>query len=466
MSLDCELIIIGAGAAGLFAACEAADAGIPAVLVERRHRPGLKLLMCGNNRCNLSHAGSAADLLRDYGSPVADFLAPAVNAFPPSALGRRMAQLGVSTKLIGSRVYPESERGDDVLHAFTDHLRDAEMPVIYNCPVRRIVREDGKFVLECGGIRLSAPRVILATGGCSYPKTGSAGDGYRFAEELGLAVEEPRAGLVGVELEADHPLCRLEVPSAEVSDITATAPGMPTFRGNLLVENGCLRGKAVFDLTRWAARHRQEIREVTLDLLPERTAAQIRRNAAAAPNGRPATTLNAAGMPPMLAAALAEIPGMTPEMLKSLHLAPVQCRPLKEAIVTVGGIALSEIDSRTMEARNLPGFHVVGEALDVDGPTGGYNLHAAFATARAAVAAIAAQCGNEKPAPKREDERRQNGRPRRENDRKPNAPQHRNDAPKNGQLKTRRDNNAWGKGIWEGRTIRRDAPKKSSGREG
>lgn len=451
MSLDCELIIIGAGAAGLFAACEAADAGIPAVLVERRHRPGLKLLMCGNNRCNLSHAGSAGDLLRDYGSPVAEFLASAVEAFPPAALGRRMAQLGVPTKLIGSRVYPESERGDDVLHAFTDHLRDAEFPIIYNCPVKAVRREDGRFVLDCGSLTINAAKVILATGGCSYPKTGSAGDGFRFAQELGLQVEEARAGLVGVELTMDHPLANMEVPSAEIPEITATAPGMPTFKGNLLIEYGCLRGKAIFDLTRFAARNNMEINQVTLDLLPERNEVQLRRAAAAAQNGRLSTAINAAGIPPMIAAALAQIPGMTPECLKNLTIEPVQCRPLKEAIVTVGGISLDEIDPKTMEAFKLPGFYAVGEVLDVDGPTGGYNLHAAFATAHAAISAIASKI---RPITRdsHDRERKEQGRYR-----KPAGEYERS---RDGHKRERRDKNAWGKGIWEGKSISR--PEKKS----
>ncbi|MBP5300884.1 MAG: NAD(P)/FAD-dependent oxidoreductase, partial [Victivallales bacterium] len=109
--MNTDLVILGAGAAGLFAACAAADSGLKGLLLERRHRAGLKLLMCGNNRCNLSHDGTAEDLLHAYGSPIRDFLAPAIRAFPPDELRRWFQhRLGLKTKLLGKRIYPASEK--------------------------------------------------------------------------------------------------------------------------------------------------------------------------------------------------------------------------------------------------------------------------------------------------------------------------------------------------------------------
>jgi hypothetical protein len=159
----------------------------------------------------------------------------------------------------------------------------------------------------------------------------------------------------------------------------------------------------------------------------------------------------------MLAAAIAEIEGITPEGLKSLTISPVRCRPLKEAIVTVGGIALEEIDSRTMEADKVPGFYAVGEVLDVDGPTGGYNLHAAFSTARLAIAAIrekvrpVAEANRENSRPRKNEEGRNFHKREAEGEGRP---------PREAHKKFRRDKNAWGQAIWEGRTIgRSDKPK-------
>ncbi|MBR6470619.1 MAG: aminoacetone oxidase family FAD-binding enzyme [Victivallales bacterium] len=384
--MNTDLIIIGAGAAGLFAACGAADAGLKAVLLERRHRAGLKLLMCGNNRCNLSHAGNAEDLLRAYGPPVRDFLDDALRALPPTELQRWLQmRLGLHTKVLGNRIYPASEKGDDVLHAFLDHLRDRDFPVIYSAPAEEIQRVDGGYRVNTPNFSLETRCLLLAIGGFSYPRTGSVGDGEPFGRMLGIPFEEPRAGLVGLSLPARHPIAQLPT-ATDLPEVTVGVPGLPAITGNLLIENGVLRGAAIFDLTRLAARQRHEDFRLSIDFFPQETAEQLARRyqTLLSRTGQPRIALNALGLPPMLAEALAR-DGVDAAGLKDYRPGDLRPRPLKEAIVTVGGLSRSAFDPATMQCRSLPGLYAAGEVLDIDGPTGGYNLHAAFATAHLAI---------------------------------------------------------------------------------
>lgn len=390
--MNCDLLIIGAGAAGLFAACRAAEAGIHAVVMERRHRPGLKLLMCANNRCNFGHVGSAEELLKAYGEPVSSFIASAVRAFPSTAMARWLEGVGVPVKRLGQRFYPVSEKGDDVLHAMMDYIRDGQIPIIYNCSADKIEALPG------GGFRVSSPnlslecrRLLLAVGGCSYPRTGSTGDGMLFAQSLGLEIEAPRAGLVGIQCEEDDPL-NLGREPLELETVTAQADGSPVIEGNLILEDGILRGSAVYDLTRWLSRQKLPLNGLAIDLLPERSLDALKKRwelLGQRHGNDDALKLNGLGLPQRLAYSFARYSDFPLEALKAYPVRGCRPRPLREAIVTVGGISLKEFSPETMECRKYPGLYAAGECLDIDGPTGGYNLEAAFATANLAIRSIA-----------------------------------------------------------------------------
>lgn len=439
--MNTDLVILGAGAAGLFAACEAADAGLKAVLLERRHRAGQKLLMCGNNRCNLSHAGTADDLLRAYGNPVRDFLDAALRTLPPAELQRWfLNRLGLKTKLLGKRIYPASEKGDDVLHAFLDHLRDRDFPIIYSAPAEEIQRIDDGFRVTTPNFSLETKNLLLTIGGFSYPRTGSVGDGERFSQMLELPFEPARAGLVGLELPQRSPLAQL-VAATDVQEVTVTAPELPPVSGNLLVENGVLRGAAIFDLTRLAARLNRSDFNVAIDFFPQDSAAQLTRKLQniLARTGNLRTAINALGLPPMLADALANDGVATADALKSYRPGELRPRPLKEAIVTVGGLARGAFDPATMQCRHLPGLYAAGEVLDIDGPTGGYNLHAAFATAHLAIAHLASSA-------------QRNGTPRPRYDRPQSRDEQRSSRSPARHADPRKS--AWGKNFWDGKRPR------------
>lgn len=368
-----KLIIIGGGAAGLMAAVTASEYRIPALLLERRHRPGLKLLLCGNNRCNLSHDASASQMLQDYGSPVGEFLKTAVTSFPPDKLRAWFSRAGLPTIVKRDRIYPKSENADDVLHCFLDLMRERQLPYALNCPVQAISKDERGFTVTTeNGLVFQTENLLIATGGFSYPKTGSVGDGQRMAAELHHTIIPPLPGLAGVDCR--DPLFDLDDDN-EIVDaaVTVLSRGKPVARtrGNILCSGNVLRGSAIFDATRAIARQKLDAFSLQLDFCP------------ALPT--PPSNFQHLPIPRELAAKLSRlhIP------IKAYELQIEGIRPLKEAIVSVGGVSLQEINPDTMESTLVPGLYFAGEVMDIDGPTGGYNLHAAFATARLALASIA-----------------------------------------------------------------------------
>ena len=349
--MNTDLIIIGAGAGGLMAAATAGELGLRAMIVERKHLPGRKLLLCGNNRCNVTRVLSAADMLADLGEPVAGFVRTALERFDPAALRAWFEKRGLRTVVrTQQRVYPASEKADDVLHCFQDALREQRVPMLVNSAVERVERMDTGYCLHTVRCRLTARYVLIATGGVSYPKTGSVGDGQQFARSLGHRVEPYRAGLVGYEMDPGAlrrwSEAELRCVAMRVFDAAGQARG--DFTGDVAIERWGLGGTVMVNISRAAARAGW---------------APARVDVASGPS-------------------------------KHVTLSVGKPRPLKEAMVTIGGVRLDEVDAETMESRIAPGLFFAGEVLDIDGPTGGYNLQMAFSTARLAVETVAARCAD------------------------------------------------------------------------
>lgn len=344
-----DIIIIGGGAAGLMAGCAAGELGLRAVILERKHKPGRKLLMCGNGRCNLTTNISAERMLQMIGAPVGDFLEPAIHAFTPSMLQRWFAAGGLRTVVkTGNKVYPHTERASDVLNLFTDQLRDKNVSLACSSVVESVEKLGQGFRVVSGNFVVEGRYVLIATGGISYPKTGSVGDGQEWAKKLGHTLEPYRPGLVGFEVEPKVLKGRVEkIYERVMIDLLCGGKKVAETRGVYEIEKWGVGGTAITDASRIVAR--RNLKTVVLRVKFE--------------DGRV-------------------------EELK-----PLKTRSIKEAMVTVGGVALDEIDSRTMESKKCPGLYFAGEVLDIDGPTGGYNLQAAFASARMAVVSIGNRCG-------------------------------------------------------------------------
>jgi len=365
------LVIIGAGAAGLMAACRAGDFGLRTLLLERKHRVGSKLLMCGNGRCNLTSHLPAERMLAGFGPELEPFLRKALNQSSPYALQKWFEQHRLPLlRTAEGRVYPRSERAPDVVHCFTDTLRGLGVPLCLNAAVESVTEAPQGFHVRTAHFAIAASHVLIATGGVSYPKTGSVGDGQRFAKELGHRVCPYRPGLVGVEHKNDwwrkHP--GETVPDARVLVFDGnTVLGRTS--GPLICERWGLGGGAISNATRLLSR--AAARRPALEVTP--TARE-----------------------------------------RPFRITNVKLRPLKEAMVTVGGVDLNEVNPDSMESRLVSGLYFAGEVLDVDGPTGGYNLTAAFASARLAAESIAASMGIDTPRPStRPAKPSRRGRPRR-----------------------------------------------------
>lgn len=371
-----KLAIIGGGAAGMFAAAVAAERHIPCVVIERKARLGSKVLMTANGRCNFAKDISPEQFLNDISrggiaAQCAEFVAEAVRECPPRQICRGFQSLGVRTKrMTDGRFFPADEKAATIVHAFGDLLRDEEVPILSNCAVSAIKQLKNGFLVSTKNFTLWAENVLIATGGVSYPKTGSVGDGQNFAKSLGHSIVPYRPGLIGLETR-DEKVTRLagrrfEDGAAKVFD--ASGKAIFEYRGEIDCESFGLSGAAIYNAQRFIEHYERERGMGNVERIPR--AKRVAEGDALAGVGTGVV-------------AEASFNGMTVRVEK------INPRPLKEAIVTLGGIDTREIDPHTMQSKIVPGLYFAGEVMDIDGPTGGYNLTLAFATARKAVASIA-----------------------------------------------------------------------------
>ena len=355
-----KLAIVGGGAAGMFAAAVAAERKIPCVLIERKARLGSKVLMTANGRCNFAKDISAEQFLDDVG-PARDFVAVSIRECPPRMIAAGFKSLNVPLRRMpDGRFFPADGKATTIVHAFGDLLRDNEVPVLTNCPVTGLQQQKNGFIVATKNFTLWAENVLLATGGVSYPKLGSVGDGQNFAKALGHTLVPYQPGLIGLET-TDRKVTslagqRFEDGRAKVLD--ANGRVIFDYRGEVDCESFGLSGAAVYNAQRFLVHH-------------ARSASQANN-----PNNLNNRSNQAS---------------LTLEVWfghNRLQFSGLRPRPVKEAIVTIGGVDTSEIDPHTMESKIVPHLYFAGEVMDVDGPTGGYNLTLAFATARKAVASI------------------------------------------------------------------------------
>ena len=271
------------------------------------------------------------------------------------------------------RFFPADEKAATIVHAFGDLLRDEVVPIVTNCPVKEIAAVKGgaaRFAVVANSFSILAENVLLATGGVSYPRTGSVGDGQRFAQALGHKLVPYRPGLIGLETR-DEKVTRLagrrfEDGAARV--FNASGKTIFEYRGEIDCESFGLSGAAIYNAQRFIEHYERE---------------RGMGNGERIPRAKRVAEGDALAWVETGIAVEASFNGMTVRVEK------INPRPLKEAIVTLGGVDTREIDPHMMQSKIVPGLYFAGEVMDIDGPTGGYNLTLAFATARKAVASIA-----------------------------------------------------------------------------
>lgn len=404
-----DLVVVGGGAAGMMAAITAARLGTQVCLVERNPKVGRKLYITGKGRCNVTNHCSPEEVLAAVPRN-GRFLYSAMSRTTPADVEQFFTELGVELKVErGNRVFPKSDKSADIIDALFLELKRLRVPVLQERVSKLCVRDGAVQAVEMGEGKartgLSCKAVILATGGASYPATGSTGDGYRLAEELGHTIVEPRPSLVP--LESPDAFCG-EMQGLALKNVVLTVrnrKGKILYReqGELLFTHFGLSGPLVLSASAHMRNYDKEQYTCSIDLKPaldEQTLdARLVRELGENANKDMANLMGALVprlMIPVLLAR-AEIPGEKKahdvtkgerrrllELLKAFTVAVSGPRPISEAIITSGGVKVSEVDPKTMASKKVEGLYFAGELLDVDAYTGGFNLQIAWATGRAA----------------------------------------------------------------------------------
>jgi len=413
-----DVCIIGAGPAGLIAAIHCATANAKTIVVESNTAAGRKLLQSGAGRCNFTHLASPDEIARAFG-PKGRFLNYSLHRFTPEQVRQFFLELGLESKVEQACselarpepvegvepdgcVFPITDRASDVRDVLVKCAESRGVRFCFGKSVKRVVREGGCFAIHTAGEIISAKKVIIATGGLSWPQTGSTGDGYRLARELGHRIIEPRASLVPL-VTRESWLGELAGASLKDVKISVVVKGRKIVAtGPMIFTDDGIGGPAVLDLSRLITDYLPDKKnplEIYVDTMPGMSEAefdkQIREQIIANPKKTVAGIL-AFFLPRRMAATLCEqfnfdagllgsefkkdVRKKLVRILKALPISVVSTRPIDEAIVTRGGVSIEQIQSKTMESKICPGLFFAGEVLDVDGPCGGYNLQMCWST--------------------------------------------------------------------------------------
>ena len=445
-----DVAIIGGGPAGLMAAARSAQRGRKTILLDKNREPGVKILLSGGTRCNLTHATDARGIVAAFG-PNGRFLHSALAALGPQQVVDLFEAEGVPTKVEpGGKVFPASDRAADVRDALVRRVERAGCTLAMSEPLVELTppfsrgvfagenaartRLNGVFQLRTTNRSIEAEKVVLATGGQSYPSCGTTGDGYRWAAALGHRIVPPYTALVpitshapwvlelqGITLadvsvevidEADKNICSTESGRgrrrlskeiiAEGKTFSRQPPPspLPGARGALLFTHFGVSGPVVLNISHVVSSHAQpaslRLRCDLLPALPERELDDLLAREQAAAGKRHATSLLDPWLPHRVGETVVVLSGTPPELplgefskaqrrrllqtVKGLDIPVAGTMGFRKAEVTAGGVCLDEVDSRTMQSKIVPNLYFAGELLDLNGPEGGYNFQAAFST--------------------------------------------------------------------------------------
>ncbi len=400
---DYNVAVIGAGAAGMLAAARAAERGLRVVLLEKNRKAGVKILMSGGTRCNITQATDRRGIVAAFG-PQGSFLHSALAALGPDELIALFDAEGVATKVEPTgKVFPVSDRAIDVRDALVRLMQRAGAELRLGEAVLDLTYCDSGFLIRTERGEITTEKVVLTTGGQSYPGCGTTGDGYVWAKQLGHTIVPPRPALVPLRSPAKwvHELGGVTITDVRVQIVgSETTRPLAERRGSFLFTHFGLSGPAPMDVSRAiTASPDAPGWQAICDFLPTTSREQLLESIAheATANGKRAiSALVGEWLPRRLADALLTAAGIAidhrvaelgkQQRIQLVEAVKRQAIPLngslgfKKAEVTAGGVDLAEIDSRTMQSKLVPGLYLAGEILDLDGPIGGYNFQAAFST--------------------------------------------------------------------------------------
>lgn len=400
--LNYDIAVIGGGPAGMMAAIFAGQGGASVILVEKNQTLGKKLLISGGGRCNLTNAiFDNRTLAKRYGDKGKFLLSPLSRWNVQSTIDFFESH-GMPTKTEAeNRVFPASDKAQSVLDVLESELRKAGVKILTNSPVTKITSSKGLIQnIETSDTVVSAKAFIVTTGGTARPETGSSGDGFKWLAKLGHIIVTPKAALVPVKTaEAwSHKLQGLSLASVKIT-LFENGRKVESRIGKILFTHFGLSGPLVLNMSSAIGESIKKGASLTLDLFPtlDQLALdeKLRAHFATAQNKKWNNAL-AGFVPPLLATTLIELSGIDPEifvnkiprasrlafvkLLKNLVLTPTGLLSAEKAIVSSGGVALEEIDFKTMQSLKTTNLYLAGDILDFDRPSGGFSLQICWAT--------------------------------------------------------------------------------------
>ncbi len=423
LQVEWDLIVVGAGAAGMMAAFRSASLGRRTLLLEKNTKAGVKILMSGGTRCNVTHDTDIRGILEAFGEQ-GRFLRPALHALSPADVVAFFESSGVATKVEDTgKVFPASDRALDVQRALLRRMESVGVALRLGQAVCDVRRGEQYWEVDTPGQTWRGSRLLVTTGGCSYPGCGTTGDAYPWMERLGHNIVTPRPALVPLTspaswvqdlsgLTLEDALVRV-VPRETVAQVSRIGDLNQRLalvrkqqraerRSSLLLTHFGLSGPAAMDVSRRVTDcGRADEVQLVCDLLPEWTVERLQSELSQQVERQGQRSIGrwlseALPVPQRLVGSLLQQISVDPQQriaelskasrlellahLKSLVVPVSGSRGFTKAEVTAGGVSLSDVDSKTMASRRAEGLYLAGEVLDIDGPIGGYNFQAAFST--------------------------------------------------------------------------------------
>ena len=403
-----KVIVVGGGAAGMMAAIRAGELHDNVILFEKNEKLGKKIYITGKGRCNVTNNADIDTILKNINRNP-KFMYSAIYGFDNSRLYSFIEENGCPLKVErGERVFPVSDHASDIIKALSKALKDRRVNIKLNTPVKELIIEDGavKGVILADGTREYADKVIVTTGGLSYPTTGSTGDGYKMAEAAGHTVVPTRPGLVPL-VTGETWVPKLQGLSLKNVELKLYADDKCVYKdqGEMLFTHYGISGPLVLSASAYYDKESRKNKNVSvsIDLKPaldeDALDKRILRDFEKFNNKQFKNALDEL-LPSKLIPIIVELSGIDPykavnvvtkeerkrlvQLLKHLTMTVIGAGNYNEAIITIGGINVKKINASTMESKLVKGLYFAGEVLDLDGTTGGFNLQIAWSTGHAA----------------------------------------------------------------------------------
>ena len=404
-----DVVVIGGGPAGMMAAGRAGELGARVLLLEKKSQPGIKLLMTGNGRCNItSKIAEPRILVKKFGQN-GKFLFSALSEFGVKETMEFFESRGVKLKIEdNNRVLPKIGRAQDVLDVLLKYLKDASVKIKIDAEVREIIKKGKKIekIILADGEEIIADNFIIATGGKSYPQSGSNGDGYKWLKKLGHEIIEPKPALTPIILKEKFikkleglSLSGVKVSLFKISEELNDKKPINSEVGDIIFTANGLSGPAVLNLSRVVVMALPEKLKLSLDFFPDLSNIELEKKIRTEfENNKNKTLVGYLEkiVPRRLAEVIIDLAKIDSqkavhsvtkeerkkiiELLKEFSLLVQEVAGFDKAMITVGGVKLSEVDQKTLKSKLIDNLYLAGEVLDLAGPTGGFNLQVCWST--------------------------------------------------------------------------------------